>query len=308
MRIATPWSAGSVWMQQLDKAAADIQIKTVGRVTIKYFAGGLQSDEADFVRKIKLGQLDGADLTANGLALIDESIRVLELPMLFDSPEELDYVADKMWPYFKEKFATKGFSLGERGEVGPVHWLTKNKVESIADLKAQKLWQRNDDSILAAYFRKLGLTTSPLGIPEVDSALTSGRITACYGSPVAAVEYKWDTKIKFLSSMPLGYSISATVISSDIVKKLSAEDRKAVEDISRASAKKLRKAARTANADAQSAMRRKGVSVVTTPAAMVDAFTKAASDIQLPLTGKVFSKEELDTVLKYRSEYRAKPK
>lgn len=295
-------------MQQFDKAAADIQDKTRGRVTIKYFAGSLQDDEADVVRKIKLGQLDGADLTATGLALIDESIRVLELPMLFDSPEELDYVADKMWPYFQKKFATKGFSLGERGEVGPVYWLTKNKVESIADLKAQKLGQRIDDSILAAYFRKLGLTTIPLATPQVESALTTERITAYYGASVVAVEYKWDKRIKFISSIPLGYSISATVISSDIVKKLQTEDQKVMAGILKSYAPKVRRGVRKVNLDPLSAMMYKGVTMVTTPAALVDALAKAASDIQPQLIGKVFSKEELETVLQYRSEYRAKPK
>ena len=45
----------------------------------------------------------GAAVTAVGLAMIDESIRVLELPMMFESVEELDYVADKLWPYFQKK-------------------------------------------------------------------------------------------------------------------------------------------------------------------------------------------------------------
>src|SRR5262245_24122151 len=111
LRIATLAPAGSKWMEGLDKAAAEIKDKTAGRVTIKYYAGGSQGDERDAVRKIKLGQLDGAAVTAVGLSMIDESIRVLELPMLFENDAELDYVADKMWPYFQKKFEKKGFKL-----------------------------------------------------------------------------------------------------------------------------------------------------------------------------------------------------
>src|SRR4051812_6029357 len=92
MRIATLAPSGSPWMEVLDKAAAEIKDKTAGRVTLKYFEGGQQGDERDFVRKIKLGQLDGAAVTSIGLAMIDESIRVLELPMMFESAEEVDYV------------------------------------------------------------------------------------------------------------------------------------------------------------------------------------------------------------------------
>src|SRR5499427_1138813 len=135
LRIATLAPSGSPWMEVLDKAASEVKDKTAGRITFKYFEGGQQGDERDFVRKIKLGQLDGAAVTAVGLSMIDESIRVLELPMMFESPEELDYVADKLWPYFQKKFEKKGFKLNDRGDVGWIYFLSKSEVKSLDDLK-----------------------------------------------------------------------------------------------------------------------------------------------------------------------------
>jgi TRAP-type transport system periplasmic protein len=308
LRLATLAPSGSPWMEVLDKASGEIKDKTSGRVTIKYFAGGQQGDEKDFVRKIKLGQLDGAAVTSIGLAMIDESIRVLELPMMFETAEEMDYVADKMWPHFTEKFEKKGFKLNDRGEVGWVYFLSKNKVESLADLKGQKLWMWGDDQLVGAMFKKLALNGVPLGVPEVDAGLTSGKINACYGSPIAAVALQWYSKVKFMTSMPMSFAIGATVVSLDAMKKLSKEDAKAVEDIGKASAKKLRKVIRKANDDAKSTMTRKGITVVQTPVAMVDEFTKQSQDVWKELTGKIYSKDELDMVLKYRDEYRAKHK
>src|ERR1700690_598363 len=130
LRIASLAPENSPWMDVLDKAAGEIKGKAASRGTLKYFAGGQQGDERDFVKKIKLGQLDGAAVTAVGLAMIDESIRVLELPMMFETVDELDYVADKMWPYFQKKFEKKGFKLQERGEVGWIYFMSKSKVES----------------------------------------------------------------------------------------------------------------------------------------------------------------------------------
>jgi TRAP-type transport system periplasmic protein len=308
LRIATLAPSGSPWMEVLDKANAEIKDKTSGRVTLKYFEGGQQGDEKDFVRKIKLGQLDGAAVTSIGLAMIDESIRVLELPMLFESAEEVDYVADKMWPHFQEKFAKKGFKLQDRGEVGWVYFLSTAKVESIADLKGQKLWMWGDDALVGAMFKKLSLNGVPLGVPEVDASLTSGKINACYGSPVAAVALQWYSKVKFMTSMPMSFAIGATVVSLDSLKKLSADDQKTVESISNTYAKKLRKTIRKANDDAKSTMTRKGITVVQTPIAMVDDFTKQSKDVWADLTGKIYSKDELDQVIKYRDEYRAKHK
>ncbi|HTR50557.1 MAG TPA: TRAP transporter substrate-binding protein DctP [Kofleriaceae bacterium] len=308
LRIATLAPSGSPWMEVLDKAAAEIKDKTGGRVTMKYFEGGQQGDERDFVRKIKLGQLDGAAVTAIGLAMIDESIRVLELPMMFQSADELDYVADKMWPYFQAKFAKKGFKLNDRGEVGWIYFISKNKVESLGDLKGQKLWMWGDDQLVGAMFKKLGLNGVPLGVPEVDANLTTGKIDAAYGSPVAAVALQWYTKIKYMTSMPMSFAIGATVVSLDSLKKMSPDDIKIVEDIGKANAKKLRKVIRKANDDAKGTMTRKGVTVVQTPAAMVDEFTKQSQDAWKELVGKIYSQDELNMVLKYRDEYRAKHK
>src|SRR5262245_6100207 len=121
MRIATLAPSGSPWMDILERAAAEISDKTDGRVKVKYYTGGQQGDERDFIRKIKIGQLDGAAVTAAGLSMIEPSIRVLELPMLFETQDEVDYVATKMWPYFQKKFEKKGFRLAERGEIGWIY-------------------------------------------------------------------------------------------------------------------------------------------------------------------------------------------
>jgi TRAP-type C4-dicarboxylate transport system substrate-binding protein len=308
VRIATLAPSGSPWMEVLDKAASEIKEKTAGRVTLKYFEGGQQGDERDFVRKVNLGQLDGAAVTAVGLAMIDESIRVLELPMMFQSAEELDYVADKLWPHFQKKFEDKGFKLTDRGEVGWIYFLSKAKVEKISDLQGQKLWLWGDDQLVGAVFKKLSLNGVPLGVPEVDAALTSGKIDACYGSPVAAVALQWYTKVKYMTSMPMSFAIGATVLSTKAYKKLSADDVKALEDITRANAKKLRKTIRKANDDAKGTMSRKGITVVQTPVAMVDEFTKKATELWNELAGKIYSKEELKMVLDARDEYRAKHK
>jgi len=306
IRLATLAPSGSPWMEVLNKAQAEIKEKTAGRVTLKYYEGGQQGDERDFVRKMGLGQLDGAAITSIGLAMVDESIRVLELPMMFQSAEELDYVADKMWPYFQKKFEKKGYKLNDRGEVGWVYFMSKNKVSSLADLKGQKLWMWGDDQLVGAMFKKLGLNGIPLGVPEVDAGLTSGKINACYGSPVAAVALQWYSKVKYMTSMPMSFAIGATVVNMKSLAKVSDADRKIVETIGKSASKKLRKTIRKANEDAKTTMTRKGITVIQTPVGMVDEFTKKAEEIWTELAGKVYSKDELEMVLKYRDEDRKK--
>ena len=306
IRIATLAPAGSPWTQILEHAAAEIATDTHQRVTVKYYTGGQQGDERDYVRKIKIGQLDGAAITAAGLAMIEPSILVLELPMLFETQEEVDYVADKMWPYFQKKFEKHGFRLAERGEVGWIYFFSKAKVTSIDELRKQKLWTLGDDQLGSTLLDKLKLNGVPLGVPEVDAALTSGKINACFSSPLGAIALQWYSKVKYMSSRPMVFAIGATVMSLEAVKKVSAEDQKTIEAIAKRSQKKARVVIRKANEDARKTLLRKGITVVDVPQAMVDELTKVAGDVQTEMTGKLYSKEELDMVLKYRAEYRAK--
>lgn len=306
IRLATLAPEGSSWMKVLGKGAAEIENKTEKRVTIKYYAGGVQGDERDVVRKMNLGQLDGAAVTSVGLSMIDESIRVLELPRMFESVEELDYVADQMWPYFQKKFETKGYKLNDRGDVGWIYFLSKNEVKSVSDLKAQKVWMWGDDGMVRAMYKQLGVSGVPLGVPEVEPALTTGRINACYGSPLAAVALQWNTKIKYMTSLPMSFAIGATVIKVDVFKKIAPADQTLIQKITKGMSKSLRKQIRKDNESAKKQMLKKGVKVSDTPAAMIADFDKAAQAVWKELTGKVFSQAELDMVLKHRADFRAK--
>ncbi len=306
IRLATLAPDGSSWMKILGKAAAEIETKTEKRVVIKYYPGGVQGDERDVVRKMNLGQLDGGAFTSVGLSMIDESIRVLELPRLFASAEELDYVADKMWPYFQAKFEKKGFRLQDRGEVGWIYILSKDEVKSVDSLKTMKVWLWGDDGLVKAMYTKLGVSGVPLGVPEVEPALTTGRINACYGSPLAAVALQWNTKVKYMTSLPLSFAIGATVVKLDSVKKMSDADQALVKKIAHNMSRTLRKQIRKDNESAKKQMQRKGVKITEATAEMIATFDKAAQDVWAAQTGKMYTKAEFDQVMKYRAEFRAK--
>jgi TRAP-type transport system periplasmic protein len=306
LRIATLAPSGSTWSKLLAKGTAAIEEKTNKAVTIKWYEGGSQGDERDFVRKIGLGQLDGAAVTAVGLSMIDESVRVLELPRMFASVEEMDYVAGKMWPQFQKKFEKAGYKLVDRGEIGWVYFYSKDKIESVDQLKGAKVWLWGDDSIVKASYKMIGLSGVPLGVPEVDGALTAGRVTVVYSSPLAAVALQWNTKVKYRTDLAMSYGIAATVISKKAFDALSPADQKTVASLMEKTGKDIRKAVRKDNDDATKQMERKGVKVVPSPPALVAEFDKNSQKVWDELAGKVYTKQELADVLKYRDEYRAK--
>lgn len=305
LRVATLAPAGSPSMAVHERAASEIRQKTSGRVTVRFFEGDSQGDERDFVRKIQLGQLDGAHLTGVGLSMIDPSIRVLELPGLFATLGEVDFVAGKLWPTFSKRFERKGFRLGARGEVGWVYLYSKTRVDKLTGLGALKPWVWGDDRILQTLLTRLGARAIPLGVPEVDASLTSGRINACYGAPTAAVAFQWYTKVQHALSLPLHYSTGGTVYAMSAWKKISAADQRIVASVDSASAKRLRKVLRKANTDALQTMQRRGVSVNRPSPAASAEFESLAPNVWQTLAGKQYNQAELDMTLSRRAEYRA---
>ena len=50
--------------------------------------------------------------------------------------------------------------------------------------------------------RPVFIRVSRMGVPDVMTALNTGRIDACYGSPLSTVALQWYTKVKYAMSMP----------------------------------------------------------------------------------------------------------
>ena len=71
------------------------------------------------VRRMRVGQLNGAMLTVVGLTEIDGSVAALQkMPLVFRSWEELDYVRDKLRPDLDKRFFDKGFVVLAWGDAG----------------------------------------------------------------------------------------------------------------------------------------------------------------------------------------------
>lgn len=305
-RVATLAPAGSAWMNILEKGANKIAEATGGRVKVKWYPGGTQGDEKDVVRKIRQKQLDGAALTTVGLSLIYPGVRVMQLPFLFESVEEVDYVRAKMWPYFEKKFEEQGFKLLYPGDVGWAHMYAKRSIQSFDDLKKVTFWAWTDDPIVRAYFEQIGVSSVPLGVPEVLTALKTGRIDGCYGSPLAAVALQWYTEVSYATVEPFGYTVGAMVVRLDAWNEMSPEDRATEQKIGKKIGAMLIKRVRRDNDRAKRAMQKNGIRFVDTPQALRSKLEAEAQKLWKRLAGKVYTEQELAMVLKYRDEFRKK--
>src|SRR5262252_6136300 len=92
LKIATLAPEGSSWMNLFHAWGKGIEEHSGGKLKVKFYAGGVAGDERDAVRKMRLGQINGAAVTAVGLGLIQPEVRLLETPFMFKNYQELDYV------------------------------------------------------------------------------------------------------------------------------------------------------------------------------------------------------------------------
>lgn len=304
LRVATLAPRGSAWMKVLSRGAAEVEKATDGRVKVKYYANGVQGDEKDVVRKLGLGQLDGAALTSVGLSLIDRSIRVLELPRVFASYKELDYVRGRMWGRFQRRFKKKGYMLAPGGgDVGEIRIFTNNNVKSLGDLRRAKMWRWTEDGLVKKMYGKLNVNGVPLGVPQVMAALNTGRINGIYASPIAAVALQWYTKVKYVSDMPLSYGIGGSVVRKAVWDKISSSDQKAIDKILKIQARKLRRVVRRDNKRALKAITRSGVKEVKATPAMIRDVDAAAEAVW---KSDAVRKGDFDKVMELRAKFRAK--
>src|SRR5262249_7350535 len=303
-KIATLAPEGSSWMKLFHEWQASVEKKTGGRVKVKIFAGGVQGDERDAVRKMRGGTINGAAVTGVGLGLINAEVRLLELPGLFTSDAELDFVRSTLSDEFQKKFNEKGYVLLGWGDVGWIYIYSNSPVKSREDIQKLKIWAWTDDPLVRALFKNLNVQGVPLGVPDVLPSLQTGLIDACYGSPLALVALQWFTKVKYMTSQPMSVGVGATVLLKKDFDALSKDDQKVLVEEGKTLQVKVIETVRKDNERALSKMKSLGLQVVPTPQALVDDIRKQSMQVWDDLAGKMYSKEWLERVKKIVADYR----
>ncbi|MDB4966789.1 MAG: hypothetical protein JWN44_2478 [Myxococcales bacterium] len=304
LKLATLAPEGTLWMNLFHEFDRAVQERTNGAVRIKFYSGGASGDERDMVRKMRLGQLGGAAVTSIGLGLIQPEVRVLEVPLLMQSWEELDYVRAQLDRELRKKFEDKGYVLLNWGDVGPIHLFSNIPVRSRADLDKTKMWEWADDPISRALFAKLKLRGVPLGAPDVLPSLSTGMIDAAFGTPLAVLALQWHTKLHDMTALHFGYALGATVVTKKEMDKLTPEQQRIVLEEARVLEKKLLAQVRGENDRAVATLKKGGLTIIEAPATMRAELTALVAPIRAELEGALYSHELRARVEKLVADYR----
>lgn len=265
LKIATLAPDGTRWMQEMRAGAAEVKQRTEGRVKLRFYPGGIMGNDNSVLRKIRVGQLHGGVLTSGGLAGIYPDIQIYNIPFLFRSFDEVDYVRKRMDPVIIKGLKEKGFTSFGLGEGGFAYLMCQQPVESLSGLQQLKIWSPEGDRISREGFEALGVTPIPLPLTDVLTGLQTGLINTVASSPVGAIAVQWHTKVKYLIDVPLIYLYGTLVIHQRALKKLSTKDQAILMEVMAGHFNEINLLARKDNTGAREALKKQGISFTKPP-------------------------------------------
>ena len=304
LKIATLAPEGSNWVKSLRSIDQEVREATDGRVGLKIYPGGVQGDEKVVLRKIRIGQLHGGGFGGQGISQIFPDLLALEMPFLFNDYGEIDHVLEAMDKFYRQGYEKSGYALLGWADIGFVHILSQQPIRTVEDIRSQKVWQLADEPITEVLFRLASVKSVPLTIPDVLLGLQTNLIDVVYASPAAAIVLQWFTRVKYLTRLPINYTLGAFLIDERAMRKMSAVDRVALTDIARRRMADLSRESRRENKDAMAVLQTHGIEMIDASPKDVETFRDLVAQTEAELTGTAFSKQAHQLIQRHLREYR----
>jgi TRAP-type C4-dicarboxylate transport system substrate-binding protein len=305
IKVATVAPDGSRWMQQMRAGAEEVNARTSGRVTLKFYPGGVMGNDAQVLRKIRIGQLQGGAFTAGGLAERYPGLNLYGIPLLFHSLDEIDAVRAQLDPELATGLDRAGFVTFGFIEGGFANLLSNEPIRSVEDMRRKKVWVPEGDAISFLAMETMGLSPSVLPVTDVLTGLQTGLIEITFASPVAALVLQWHTKVKYITDLPISYSMGVFAIQKGAFSALSADDQRVVREVMSRYCHELDREARDDNRKAAEVLARSGLQTVTVNDADVEGWRKTIESIHPQLRARPDIDAALfDRLLALLAEYR----
>lgn len=169
--VAPPSMLGVI----VDEGAASVGKATGGKITAERFQN---PNEQELTQNILRGRLEMGYISATGMAVAVPEMGVLNMPYLWRSEAERDYVLDKVIPPLLEQImASKGLTLVKVGEAGWTNLFCKTPCTTPDKMKGMKM--RVSPTAGAKLFAdRLGVNGAGMSLADFYPALQQGVVDA----------------------------------------------------------------------------------------------------------------------------------
>ena len=289
LRIASLVPEGSSWMKVLNAWNKTLKERTNGKLKLRFYPGGSQGDERDFVRKMRVGQLDGGVVTMTGMSMLIPAMNVLVLPGLLETYEKLDRVREKMAPEFGAMFEKEGFKLVGWGDAGKTRLFSVKPIKRPSEIKAMRPWVWKDDPIFVEFYQVIGASAVRLGVPEVYPALQTRMVDVVSSSAITAVSFQWYTRVKYMTAHNSAIIVGGTMMRKDKYDELPPDLQAAFDSTAARAHEMLNKVVRKEDEKAYKVVVEKGIQPVDAGDGKAE-WDEAHKKVRDNLTGRMFPK------------------
>ncbi len=283
-----------------------VRKETNNEVDFKIYWGGVQGDEIDVLRKIRLKQLHGGEFVGTGLSRIVPAVRVTEVPFLFRNSDEVSYVRSRLESIMDKLFEEQGFVVIGWHDIGFVYNFSKEPITSFDVLRRQKCWVWGDDALSVAVYKALGIIPVSLSFTDVMTSLSTKLIDNANITPFGAVAFRWYTRFKYMSGFPTLNGVGGFVITKEMWDKISPESQHKIKKIAKPYFRRLTENTIKADDKAIEVLKKAGITIVNledTKISLED-LEDVGRKAREALVGKLYSRELMEHTLSLLDEYR----
>jgi TRAP-type C4-dicarboxylate transport system substrate-binding protein len=307
IKLATQAPENTPWHKLLVDMNTEWQTLSGGDVSMVIYPGGVSGDESDIIRKIRIGQLHAGALTVAGLSDLDDYFSVFQIPLFFDSWDELNYVLEDLTPLLVQRLDQKGFVWLTWGHIGWVHFFTKTPVARIDDLRKLKIftWAGNDRMV--QWWKRNGFTPVALALPDALQGLRTGLIETMISPPLAALSLQWFKEAPNMIDIGLVPMVGAVVVNKRTWERIDEKHRAPLLTAAAKIGADLQKRIPSMDQFAITTMKNQGLTVLQIRDSPHSAeWLAAATEFADEMRGDMVPTEIFDRALQKRNEFRAR--
>jgi len=308
LRMGTLAPKNSLYHRQLLEMGEAWRAAQGGASKYVVYPDGSQGGEAEMARRMRIGQLQGALLSVVGLREIEPSISALQnLPLLFRSWEELDYVREKMRPAMEKKFLDKGFVVLGWGDAGWVRFFSKDAAVRPDDYKRMKFFAWGSEQEQQSIMKSLGYTPVPLETADILPSIQTGMITVVPSTPYFALASQIYSTAPHMLEINWAPIVGALVVTSKAWDAMTPEAQVALRTAGDRAGMNMRLQARREVDEAVDAMKKRGLIVHTPSASEMKEWNALAESLYPRIRGSMVPADTFDEVFRHIKAYRALP-
>ncbi len=270
------------------------------------FTDGSQGGEAELSRRMRIGQLQGALLSVVGLREIEPSISALQnLPMLFRSWEEVDYVREKMRASMEKRFLDKGFVVLGWGDAGWVRFFSKQAAFRPDDFKSMKIFAWGSEPDQQSIMKSIGYTPVPLETADILPSIQTGMINVVPSTPYFALASQVYATAPNMLEINWAPIVGAMVVTKKAWDEMSPAGQQALRTAGDKAGIAMRLQARKEVDDAVDAMKKRGLVVNRPSAAQLREWNELAESLYPRIRGTMVPADTFDEVFVHIKAYRS---